>query len=72
MIEIARFATLDAARYARSLLTAAGIPTVLVSDEPPTFPSDPPPGARLNVADTDAETAAAILGLGEPGNGRRP
>jgi hypothetical protein len=62
MIDVGRFDTRTAAEFARSLLTAAGIPCVLAPGESAgTYPVDDSGGARVLVADADAHQAAVIL-----------
>jgi hypothetical protein len=62
MTEVGKFETRDEAERARTVLARAGIPSVLTPDEPG---SDDPlmraGGARLLVAEADAEAASAIL-----------
>jgi hypothetical protein len=54
MVEVGRFDARTDAEVARSLLAAAGIPCVLAPDEAAG-------GARVLVAEADADEAAAIL-----------
>jgi hypothetical protein len=54
MVEVGRFDVRTDAESARSLLAAAGIPCVLAPDEAAG-------GARLLVAEADADDAAVIL-----------
>jgi hypothetical protein len=62
MVEIGRFETRDEAERARTLLAAAGIPSLLTPDEAGSdYPMRDAGGARLFVAEADAEAAAAIL-----------
>ena len=62
MTEVGKFETRDEAERARTVLARAGIPSVLTPDE---SGSDEPltraGGARLLVAEADAEAARAIL-----------
>jgi hypothetical protein len=63
MIEVGRFDTRTDAEFARSLLGAAGIPCVLAPDKVPgAYANDLSGGARVLVADADADDAAVILG----------
>jgi hypothetical protein len=67
MIEVGRFDTRTDAECARSLLAAAGIPCVLAPDQASgAYPIDLSGGARLLVADADADDAAEILRHHEP------
>ena len=67
MIEVGKFETRTNAELARSLLAAAGIPCILAPDEASgVHPLDFPGGARLLVAEADANAALAILGHREP------
>ena len=62
MVEVGRFDTRTDAEFARSLLAAAGIPCVLAPDEAAgAYPVDRSGGARVLVADADADDAAVIL-----------
>jgi hypothetical protein len=62
MVEVGRFDTRADAEFARSLLAAAGIPCVLAPDEAAgAYPIDLSGGARVLVADADADDAAVIL-----------
>ena len=62
MVEVGRFDTRADAEVGRRLLAAAGIPCVLAPDErDSTFPVDLSGGARLLVAEADAEDATTIL-----------
>jgi hypothetical protein len=61
MIEVGRFETRDEAELARSLLAAAGIPAVLAPDDSGPYPVGRPGGARLFVAEADAEVAEVML-----------
>lgn len=73
MVEVGRFITRTDAEFARSLLAAAGIPCVLAPDEAAgAYPIDLSGGARVLVADADAQDAVVILkrlGPGEEGDG---
>lgn len=62
MVEVRRFVSRSEAELARALLTAAGIPSVLESDQSAGYPVDLSGGARLLVAEADADDAAVILG----------
>jgi hypothetical protein len=63
MVEVGRFDTRADAEVARSLLAAAGIPCVLAPDEAAgaAYPIGHSGGARVLVADADADDAAVIL-----------
>jgi putative signal transducing protein len=62
MVEVGRFDTQADAESARSLLAAAGIPCVLAPDEAAgAYRIDVSGGARVLVADADAQDAAVIL-----------
>jgi hypothetical protein len=61
MVEVGRFETRTDAEFARSMLTAAGIPSVLAPDQSAGYPIDLVGGARLLVAEADADDAAVIL-----------
>ena len=62
MVEVGRFDTRTDAEIARTLLAAAGIPCVLTPDRASgTYPVDPSGGARLLVAEADADEAAEIF-----------
>ena len=62
MVEVGRFDTRAQAEFARTLLAAGGIPCVLAPDEGPgTFAIDLSGGARVLVADADADDAVLIL-----------
>jgi hypothetical protein len=68
MVEVGRFDTRTDAEFARSLLAAAGIPCVLAPDEAAgAYPIDRSGGARVLVADADADGAAVILRHHTPG-----
>jgi hypothetical protein len=68
MVEVGTFETRADAEHARSMLAAAAIPSVLVPDPADgPYPLDLSGGARLLVAEADAEAAAAILGHRPPG-----
>jgi hypothetical protein len=68
MVEVGRFDTRTDAEFARSLLAAAGIPCVLAPDEAAgAYPIDRSGGARVLVADADADDAAVILRHHTPG-----
>jgi hypothetical protein len=68
MVEVGRFDTRADAEFARSLLAAAGIPCVLAPDEATgAYPIDRSGGARVLVADADADDAAVILRHHTPG-----
>jgi uncharacterized protein YbjT (DUF2867 family) len=61
MVEIGRFETRSDAEFARTLLAAAGIPSVLAPDESGGYAMDLSGGARLLVAEADADDAVVIL-----------
>jgi hypothetical protein len=61
MVEIGTFETRSDAEFARSLLAAAGIPSVLAPDESGGYPIGFSGGARLLVAEADADDAVVIL-----------
>ncbi len=62
MIEVAAFSTRSDAELAQGALAAAGVDSVIASDDAGgAYPFDLGAGARLLVADADAEAAAAIL-----------
>jgi hypothetical protein len=62
MVEIGRFGTRNEAERARTVLACAGIPSVLTPDEADSdYPLTRAGGARLFVAEADAEAAEAIL-----------
>jgi hypothetical protein len=62
MVEVGRFDTRTDAELARSLLAMAGIPCVLAPDEAAgPYSTDSSGGARVLVADADAQDAAALL-----------
>ena len=68
MVEVGRFDRRADAEFARSLLAAAGIPCVLAPDETAgAYPIDHSGGARVLVADADADDAAVILRDHAPG-----
>ena len=63
MIEIGTYDTRQDAELAQAALAAAGIPSVLESDDAGgAYPFDLSGGARLLVSTLDAEAARAILG----------
>jgi Putative prokaryotic signal transducing protein len=61
MVEVGRYQTRTDAEFARSLLAAAGIPSVLAPDESGGYPVDLSGVARLLVAEADADDAVVIL-----------
>jgi Putative prokaryotic signal transducing protein len=71
MIEVGVYPTRSDAEIARSALAAAGIASVLESDDAGgAYPFDLSGGARLLVDETDSEAAAEVLATeGEPGEG---
>ena len=65
MVVAGTYPTRSDAELAQTALTAAGIPSVLASDDAGgAYPFDLSGGARLLVDESDAEEAAAILGVG--------
>ena len=73
MIAVGAYATRTDAELAQATLEAEGIPSVISSDDAGgAYPFDLGGGARLLVAEADAERAAAILatdGAESPGLG---
>ena len=69
MIQVGTYPTRGDAEFAQTALEAAGIPSVLASDDAGgAYPFDlTGGGARLLVDEADAEDAAAILGV-QPGS----
>jgi len=66
MIEIATFTTRTDAELAQAALAAAGIRAVFEADDAGgAYPFDLGGGARLLVAEADAEFAAEILASGD-------
>jgi hypothetical protein len=62
MIQIGAYPTRSDAEIAQAALAAAGIPSMLESDDAGgAYPFDLSGGARLLVAEGDAEDAAAVL-----------
>ena len=62
MVEVGVYPTRSDAELAQSALAAAGIPSVLESDDAGgAYPFDLAGGARLFVDAADAESAAAVL-----------
>ena len=62
MIAVAAYPTRADAEVAQAALEAEGIPSVIASDDAGgAYPFDLSGGARLLVAEADAERAAAIL-----------
>jgi hypothetical protein len=72
MIPVGIYPTRSDAELAQTALEAAGIPSVIASDDAGgAYPFDlTGGGARLLVDEADAEDAAAILGV-EPGDRRQ-
>ena len=63
MVEAGAFPTRTEAEFAQAALAAAGIDSVIASDDAGgAYPFDLSGGARLLVDEADAEDAAAILG----------
>jgi Putative prokaryotic signal transducing protein len=63
MVVVATYPTRSDAELAQTALTAAGIPSVVASDDAGgAYPFDLSGGARLLVDEANAEEAAAILG----------
>ena len=68
MIQIGTYPTRSDAELAQTALSAAGIASVLASDDAGgAYPFDLSGGARLLVDEADAQDAAAILGV-QPGS----
>ena len=66
MIPVATYPTRSDAELARATLDAAGIKSVIASDDAGgAYPFDFGGGARLLVAEADAEFAAEILASGD-------
>jgi hypothetical protein len=62
MVQVGTYPTRSDAELAQTALTAAGIPSVIASDDAGgAYPFDLAGGARLLVEEADAEDAAAIL-----------
>jgi hypothetical protein len=61
MVEVGRYETRTDAEFARSLLAAAGIPSVLAPDGSGGYAMDISGGAHLLVAEADADDAVVIL-----------
>ncbi len=62
MVEVGAYPTRSDAELAQTVLTAAGIPSVVAADDAGgAYPFDLTGAARLLVDETDAEDAAAIL-----------
>jgi hypothetical protein len=61
MVEVGTFASRPQAELARSVLAAAGIPSLLAPDPLGGYPADLSGGARLLVAEADAEDATLLL-----------
>ena len=62
MVEVGAYPTRSDAELAQGALAAAGIPSVLASDDAGgAYPFDLTGGARLLVEEADAEDAAAVL-----------
>lgn len=62
MIQVGTYPTRSDAELAQTALSAAGIPSVLASDDAGgAYPFDLSGGARLLVDESDAQDAAAIL-----------
>jgi hypothetical protein len=64
MIEVGAYPTRGDAELAQAALAAAGISSVLASDDAGgAYPFDLSGGARLLVEEADLDDAAAVLGL---------
>ena len=64
MVEAGTYNTRSDAEVAQAALTAAGIPSVVSSDDAGgAYPFDLAGGARLLVGEADAEDAAAVLSV---------
>ena len=62
MIQVGTYPTRSDAELAQTALTAAGIPSVIASDDAGgAYPFDLTGGARLLVEEADAEDATSIL-----------
>jgi Putative prokaryotic signal transducing protein len=62
MVEVGSYTTRSDAELAQSVLAAAGIPSVIATDDAGgAYPFDLSGGARLLVDEADAEDSAAIL-----------
>lgn len=62
MIQVGVYPTRSDAELAQTVLTAAGIPSVVAADDAGgAYPFDLTGGARLLVDEADAEDAAAVL-----------
>jgi hypothetical protein len=71
MVEIGTYPTRTDAELAQAALAAAGIPSLLESDDAGgAYPFDLSGGARLLVDPTDAEDATAVLAGGTPAHER--
>ena len=63
MVEVATFTTRTDAELAQAALAAAGIASEIAADDAGgAYPFDLSGGARLLVAEADAEDAATVLG----------
>ena len=68
MVQVGAYPTRSDAELAQTALVAAGIPSVVVSDDAGgAYPFDLTGGARLLVDEADAEDAAAVLSERPPG-----
>jgi hypothetical protein len=62
MVEVGAYPTRSDAELAQTVLTAAGIPSVVAADDAGgAYPFDLSGGARLLVDEADADRAASIL-----------
>ena len=63
MVEVGTYTTRSEAELAQATLAAAGIPSVISSEDAGgAYPFDLTRGARVLVDEADAEDAAAVLG----------
>ena len=71
MVQVGIYATRSDAELAQTVLTAAGIESVVSSDDAGSaYPFDLAGGARLLVDEADAEDAAAVLADRPDANGK--
>ena len=71
MVQVGIYATRSDAELAQTVLTAAGIESVVSSDDAGgAYPFDLAGGARLLVDEADAEDAAAVLADRPDANGK--
>ena len=73
MIQVGSYPTRSDAELAQTVLAAAGIPSVVAADDAGgAYPFDLTGGARLLVAEADAEDAAAVLSQGPHADRKEP